>query len=112
MLDKKAFSKWLQARPRLNIATTNASPTFSQDLPSVTSEPDISLEIAKQTIVGQAAQLISKPRSLSNRTNCLNSRPRSLSSGSQNLRKRPKLTSSTWTTLTSWTPKNGGLSRN
>ena len=64
MLDKKAFSKWLQARPRLNIATTNASPTFSQDLPSVTSEPDISLEIAKQTIVGQAAQLIQQAQEL------------------------------------------------
>lgn len=64
MLDKKAFSKWLQARPRLNIATSNASPTFSQDLPSVTSEPDISLEIAKQTIVGQAAQLIQQAQEL------------------------------------------------
>jgi hypothetical protein len=64
VLDKKAFSKWLQARPRLNIATTNASPTFSQDLPSVTSEPDISLEIAKQTIVGQAAQLIQQAQEL------------------------------------------------
>ena len=64
MLDKKAFSKWLQARPRLNIATTNTSPTFSQDLPSVTSEPDISLEIAKQTIVGQAAQLIQQAQEL------------------------------------------------
>lgn len=60
----EAFSKWLQARPRLNIATTNASPTFSQDLPSVTSEPDISLEIAKQTIVGQAAQLIQQAQEL------------------------------------------------
>jgi hypothetical protein len=64
VLDKKAFSKWLQARPRLNIATSNASPTFSQDLPSVTSEPDISLEIAKQTIVGQAAQLIQQAQEL------------------------------------------------
>lgn len=64
MLDKKAFSKWLQARPRLNIATSNASTTFSQDLPSVTSEPDISLEIAKQTIVGQAAQLIQQAQEL------------------------------------------------
>lgn len=64
MLDKKAFSKWLQARPRLNIATSNTSPTFSQDLPSVTSEPDISLEIAKQTIVGQAAQLIQQAQEL------------------------------------------------
>lgn len=64
MLDKKAFSKWLQARPRLNIVTSNASPTFSQDLPSVTSEPDISLEIAKQTIVGQAAQLIQQAQEL------------------------------------------------
>lgn len=60
----EAFSKWLQARPRLNIATSNASPTFSQDLPSVTSEPDISLEIAKQTIVGQAAQLIQQAQEL------------------------------------------------
>ncbi len=64
MLDKKAFSKWLQARPRLNIATSNASTTFSQDLPNVTSEPDISLEIAKQTIVGQAAQLIQQAQEL------------------------------------------------
>ncbi len=64
MLDKKAFSKWLQARPRLNIATSNAPTTFSQDLPSVTSEPDISLEIAKQTIVGQAAQLIQQAQEL------------------------------------------------
>ena len=64
MLDKKAFSKWLQMRPRLNIATSNASTTFSQDLPSVTSEPDISLEIAKQTIVGQAAQLIQQAQEL------------------------------------------------
>lgn len=64
MLDKKAFSKWLQARPRLNIATSNTSTTFSQDLPSVTSEPDISLEIAKQTIVGQAAQLIQQAQEL------------------------------------------------
>lgn len=64
MLDKKTFSKWLQARPRLNIATSNASTTFSQDLPSVTSEPDISLEIAKQTIVGQAAQLIQQAQEL------------------------------------------------
>lgn len=60
----EAFSKWLQARPRLNIATSNASTTFSQDLPSVTSEPDISLEIAKQTIVGQAAQLIQQAQEL------------------------------------------------
>lgn len=64
MLDKNAFSKWLQARPRLNIATSNASTTFSQDLPNVTSEPDISLEIAKQTIVGQAAQLIQQAQEL------------------------------------------------
>lgn len=64
MLDKKAFAKWLQARPRLNVATTNASTTFSQDLPNVTSEPDISLEIAKQTIVGQAAQLIQQAQEL------------------------------------------------
>ena len=52
MLDKKAFAKWLQARPRLNVATTNASTTFSQDPPTVTREPDLSLEIAKQPIVG------------------------------------------------------------
>ena len=64
MLDKKAFAKWLQARPRLNVATTNASTTFSQDPPTVTSEPDISLEIAKQTIVGQAAQLIQQAQEL------------------------------------------------
>ena len=64
MLDKKAFAKWLQARPRLNVATTNASTTFSQDPPKVTSEPDISLEIAKQTIVGQAAQLIQQAQEL------------------------------------------------
>lgn len=64
MLDKKAFAKWLQARPRLNVATTNASTTFSQDPPNVTSEPDISLEIAKQTIVGQAAQLIQQAQEL------------------------------------------------
>ena len=64
MLNKKAFSKWLQAQPRLNIATSNASTTFSQDLPNVTSEPDISLEIAKQTIVGQAAQLIQQAQEL------------------------------------------------
>ena len=64
MLDKKAFSKWLQARPRLNVATSNASPTFSQDPSKVTSEPDISLEIAKQTIVGQAAQLIQQAQEL------------------------------------------------
>lgn len=64
MLDKKAFSKWLQSRPRLNIATSNASTTFSQDPPKVTSEPDISLEIAKQTIVGQAAQLIQQAQEL------------------------------------------------
>lgn len=64
MLDKNAFSKWLQARPRLNIATSNASTTFSQDLSNVTSEPDISLEIAKQTIVGQAAQLIQQVQEL------------------------------------------------
>lgn len=64
MLNKKAFSKWLQAQPRLNIATSNASTTFSQDPPSVTSEPDISLEIAKQTIVGQAAQLIQQAKEL------------------------------------------------
>ncbi len=64
MPDKKAFAKWLQARPRLNIATSNASTTFSQDLPTVTSEPDISLEIAKQTIVGQAAQLIQQAQEL------------------------------------------------
>ncbi len=64
MLNKKAFSKWLQAQPRLNIATSNASTTFSQDPPSVTSEPDISLEIAKQTIVGQAAQLIQQAQEL------------------------------------------------
>ncbi len=64
MPDKKAFTKWLQARPRLNVATTNASTTFSQDPPTVTSEPDISLEIAKQTIVGQAAQLIQQSQEL------------------------------------------------
>jgi hypothetical protein len=64
MPDKKAFAKWLQARPRLNVATTNASTTFSQDPPTVTSEPDISLEIAKQTIVGQAAQLIQQAQEL------------------------------------------------
>lgn len=64
MLDKKAFSKWLQVQPRLNVATTNASTTFSQDPPRVTSEPDISLEIAKQTIVGQAAQLIQQAQEL------------------------------------------------
>lgn len=64
MLDKKAFAKWLQARPRLNVAATNASTTFSQDPPKVTSEPDISLEIAKQTIVGQAAQLIQQAQEL------------------------------------------------
>lgn len=64
MLDKKAFAKWLQARPRLNVATTNAPTTFSQDPPNVTSEPDISLEIAKQTIVGQAAQLIQQAQEL------------------------------------------------
>lgn len=68
MLDKKAFAKWLQARPRLNVATTNASTTFSQDPPTVTSEPDISLEIAKQTIVGQAAQLIQQAQELEQRT--------------------------------------------
>ena len=67
MPDKKAFAKWLQARPRLNVATTNASTTFSQDPPTVTSEPDISLEIAKQTIVGQAAQLIQQAQELEQR---------------------------------------------
>ena len=64
MLNKKAFSKWLQAQPRLNIATSNASTTFGQDPSNVTSEPDISLEIAKQTIVGQAAQLIQQAQEL------------------------------------------------
>ena len=64
MLNKKAFSKWLQAQPRLNIATSNTSTTFGQDPSNVTSEPDISLEIAKQTIVGQAAQLIQQAQEL------------------------------------------------
>jgi len=64
VLNKKAFSKWLQAQPRLNIATSNTSTTFGQDPSNVTSEPDISLEIAKQTIVGQAAQLIQQAQEL------------------------------------------------
>ena len=64
MLNKKAFSKWLQTQPRLNIATSNTSTTFGQDPSNVTSEPDISLEIAKQTIVGQAAQLIQQAQEL------------------------------------------------